>query len=192
MIYPKKENIINFHTFAINNWGGTEGWINPNLLDSALYTITYYKTLYEAACSIFFYLAKDHIWKDGNKRTACMTFLTMLKENKCKLNCSNLQLKEFAEYISDKEGSKKEWVFEFFKDKFIYIEPRYIYAIIYNKDKIDISDSKQDILQIKNVLQKENINYIITKSEEQNWIKSKETEDINWWKRQTKVQRLRL
>ncbi len=187
MKIPTEQEVIESHADILRQYGGMEGYNNHNM--SVLYSVIYYKTIIEAVASVFYGLVKDHIWNDGNKRTACVTALSMLIENNCKLNCTQNELKLLAENTADNKLSK-DAVLKFFYKRVEYIEPYYIYAII-RENGIDISDSKEEIKKIKDNLLKDGIEYKIYRVEEKEWLKNKKPEDGNWWKKNgNRLQRL--
>lgn len=186
---PQENDIIEFHTQILKRYGGKEGWNNYNLLPSALYSVTYYLTIVEAVASLFYSIVENHIWQDGNKRTACTTILSMLIDNNCVLKCSDKVLQELAEETA-RQNLNKNNVLNFFYKWLEFNEPHYIYAIIYD-DSIRIRNDKKEIKQIKEEIQVEGIEYEIYRVEEREWLKDKKPEDSNWWKKNgNRLQRL--
>ena len=186
---PQENDIIEFHTQILKRYGGKEGWNNYNLLPSALYSVTYYLTIVEAVASLFYSIVENHIWQDGNKRTACTTILSMLIDNNCMLKCSDKALQELAEETA-RQNLNKNNVLNFFYKWLEFNEPHYIYAIIYD-DSIRIRNDKKEIKQIKEEIQEEGIEYKIYRVEEKEWLKNKKPENSDWWQRNgSRVQRL--
>ena len=186
---PQENDIIEFHTQILKRYGGKEGWNNYNLLPSALYSVTYYLTIVEAVASLFYSIVENHIWQDGNKRTACTTILSMLIDNNCMLKCSDKALQELAEETA-RQNLNKNNVLNFFYKWLEFNEPHYIYAIIYD-DSIRIRNDKKEIKQIKEEIQAEGIEYKIYRVEEKEWLKNKKPENSDWWQRNgSRVQRL--
>lgn len=189
IVIPQENDVIEFHRYILERYGGRAGYNNYNLLPSALYSVSYYCTIIESISALFYSLVENHIWQDGNKRTACTTILSMIIDNNCKLNCTNDELKELAEETA-KGNLTKNNVLNFFYKRLEFNEPHYIYAIIYD-DSIRIRNDKKEIKQIKEEIQVEGIEYKIYRVEEKEWLKNKKPEDSDWWKKNgNRLQRL--
>ena len=82
-----KEQVLAYHRRQIELFGGAHGIIDAGLLDSALAqpqtTWCYDPTadLFVLAATYAFHLAKNHAFRDGNKRVALQAALAFLKVN---------------------------------------------------------------------------------------------------------------
>src|SRR5690349_8791542 len=88
MIYLSFEQIIELHDALINKFGGLLGIRERGLLESALaapmmavFGVELHKTIYNKAAAYLFYIAKNHAFLDGNKRTAAAAALSFLRAN---------------------------------------------------------------------------------------------------------------
>jgi death-on-curing protein len=88
MIYLSFEQIIELHDALINKFGGLLGIRERGLLESALaapmmavFGEELHKTIYNKAAAYLFYIAKNHAFLDGNKRTATAAALSFLRAN---------------------------------------------------------------------------------------------------------------
>ncbi|MCL2772595.1 MAG: type II toxin-antitoxin system death-on-curing family toxin [Oscillospiraceae bacterium] len=88
--------IIDLHESLIRETGGISGFMNMNLLESALAApfasfegVYFYKTVKEQAARLAYGIIKNHPFIDGNKRIGILAMLTFLKENGIILNCSD-------------------------------------------------------------------------------------------------------
>ena len=88
MIYLSFEQIIELHDALIDKFGGLLGIRERGLLESALaapmmavFGEELYKTIYNKAAAYLFYIAKNHAFLDGNKRTAAASALSFLRAN---------------------------------------------------------------------------------------------------------------
>lgn len=113
IIFAEKDLIILIHDDQINRYGGNLGFLNENLLDSAIGAVkqTYggnflNKFPHEMASTYMFSICKNHAFLDGNKRTAVSTLLTFLDMNNYTLNLSESELYNIS--IKVAEGSMKK------------------------------------------------------------------------------------
>jgi len=88
MIYLSFEQIIELHDALIKKFGGLLGIREKGLLESALaapmmavFGEELHKTIYNKAAAYLFYIAKNHAFIDGNKRTATAAALLFLRVN---------------------------------------------------------------------------------------------------------------
>ncbi|KIC71039.1 Toxin Doc [Candidatus Protochlamydia amoebophila] len=88
MIYLSFEQIIELHDALIDKFGGLLGIRERGLLESALaapmmavFGVELHKTIYNKAAAYLFYIAKNHAFLDGNKRTAAAAALSFLRAN---------------------------------------------------------------------------------------------------------------
>jgi death-on-curing protein len=93
MIYLTKEDIISINKDMISSYGGIfyEGSCNIKNDNSfefllkaplqELYGVILYPNIFTKAASYLFYIIKDHIFCDGNKRTGMISAFTFLDNN---------------------------------------------------------------------------------------------------------------
>ena len=112
MFWVKKEDIIKSHSMIIKEFGGLDGVLKPEALDSAINNplqsfcgVDFYPTDLEKIARLSYNLVAEHPFCDGNKRSGANTLLVLSKLNKFELNFSqdeiiNLFLKIAASEIS--------------------------------------------------------------------------------------------
>ncbi len=88
MNYLSLEQVIELHDSLIEKFGGFVGIREKGLLESAVsapmmavFGEELHKTIYNKAAAYLFYIAKNHAFFDGNKRTAAATALAFLRVN---------------------------------------------------------------------------------------------------------------
>lgn len=88
MIYLSLEQIIELHDALIEKFGGLIGIRERGLLESAVaapmmavFGEELHKTIYNKAAAYLFYIAKNHAFLDGNKRTAAAAALAFFRAN---------------------------------------------------------------------------------------------------------------
>jgi len=88
IIYITVDQAIKIHDRQIEQHGGLKGLRDLGLLTSAIEMpksafsgIEMYPTLFDKAAAYIFYLAKNHPFIDGNKRTAAFTAILFLRLN---------------------------------------------------------------------------------------------------------------
>lgn len=86
--FLKIEMILSFHDDQINQYGGNPGIRDKGLLESALaqpeasFGGEYvHKNIFEMAAAYGFHICKNHLFIDGNKRTALIAMYTFLYVN---------------------------------------------------------------------------------------------------------------
>jgi len=72
-----------------------------------------YKTIYDKAAALFYFMAKDHAFENGNKRIAVLTLLYYLARNGLALEISAKQLYKVAVAVVESRRSKDEIVVYF-------------------------------------------------------------------------------
>ena len=114
MIYLTKEDIISINKDMISSYGGIfyEGSCNINNDNSfkfllkapfqELYGVILYPNVFQKAASYLFYIIKDHIFYDGNKRTGMMSAFTFLDNNGIEIreDIINKRIVNYAERIA--------------------------------------------------------------------------------------------
>ena len=96
-----KEQVLLLHTQLIEEFGGTDGVRDYNLLDSALETPfqsfageELYPTIQAKAARLGYGLIKNHTMLDGNKRIGAHAMLVFLALNGIEMNYTQKELYE--------------------------------------------------------------------------------------------------
>ena len=99
MKYLTKEQIIYLHKQLIQEFGGTEGIRNDNLLESAIASPfqtfslkEFYPTIEEKAARLGYGLVSNHCFIDGNKRIGAHAMLVFLALNDIQLDFTQEEL----------------------------------------------------------------------------------------------------
>lgn len=107
--------VLDIHQRQISRFGGTSGVRDKGLLDSALAQpqATFggkllHPTIHEQAAAYLYHLAMNHLFIDGNKRTAFAVMDTFITLNGYSLNLSQEQAYNFVIQVVHKEISKEE------------------------------------------------------------------------------------
>jgi len=103
MIYLSLEQIIELHDALVEKFGGLLGIRERGLLESAVaapmmavFGEELHKTIYNKAAAYLFYIAKNHAFLDGNKRTASAAALAFLRANGKSIQ---YDVDEFLEFV---------------------------------------------------------------------------------------------
>ena len=103
MIYLSLEQVIELHDALVEKFGGLIGVRERGLLESAVaapmmavFGEELHKTIYNKAAAYLFYIAKNHAFLDGNKRTAAAAALAFLRVNGKSLK---YDVDEFLEFV---------------------------------------------------------------------------------------------
>jgi death-on-curing protein len=123
-IYITVDQAIKIHDGLIKQHGGLQGIRNIGLLTSAIEMPKsafdgqqMYPTLFDKAAAYLFYLAKNHPFFDGNKRTEAFVALLFLRMNECKFAMDEMQYELLV--IGTAEGLiSKAQISLFFKKSF--------------------------------------------------------------------------
>jgi death-on-curing protein len=89
-----KDLVVAIHDDQILSFGGTLGFLNESLLDSALgqpkITLHFFQdaTIYDLAAIYGYHICKNHAFRDGNKRTACAAMMVFLEYNGLRITAS--------------------------------------------------------------------------------------------------------
>ena len=78
------QHAIEVQDYIIENSGGKKGILNEGLLDSVLYHVqndSYYQTLEDKVCHLFYSINKNHAFNDGNKRSSIVLSAYFLEIN---------------------------------------------------------------------------------------------------------------
>lgn len=86
--FLEKSDVVKIHDRQIARFGGSYGFLNEDLLDSALALprqsfagILLHPTVFDQAAAYLYYIAKNHAFADGNKRTALAVVNAFLPMN---------------------------------------------------------------------------------------------------------------
>jgi death-on-curing protein len=97
-IYITVDQAIRVHDGLIKQHGGLQGIRDIGLLTSAMEMPKsafnghqMYPTLFDKAAAYLFYIAKNHPFFDGNKRTSAFVALLFLRMNDCKVTIDEMQ-----------------------------------------------------------------------------------------------------
>lgn len=106
---------IEIHSDQIASFGGTSGVRDEGLLESALaqpqatfFGEYLHATIYEQAAAYLYHIAKNHLFIDGNKRTAFAVMDTFLRLNGYILNLDNEQIYILVLKVAEGSIDKKE------------------------------------------------------------------------------------
>ncbi|MDD2903146.1 MAG: type II toxin-antitoxin system death-on-curing family toxin [Syntrophales bacterium] len=117
MIYLTKEEIISINKDMISSFGGIyyEGICNVKNDNSFQYLINApameafgvqrYPNIFNKAASYLFFIIKDHIFCDGNKRTGMMAAFTFLDINGVEIS-AKLNIRRIVNYAERIAGCK--------------------------------------------------------------------------------------
>ena len=106
--------ILDLHKMLINEFGGSHGIRDKNLLESALaypklrYSIQMERDQYQLAASYGYHIINNHPFVDGNKRIGTLAMLTFLKINGELINIPNNDLYTLAMQIASSKMGEKE------------------------------------------------------------------------------------
>lgn len=103
-----EDDITKIHQYIIKVYGGADGVINENLIGSIVYSTQYYNNVLDIASSYFFKIIKDHIFRDGDKRTACASLALFLKLNNKKLTMTCDELYEITIKVAENKILESE------------------------------------------------------------------------------------
>ena len=99
----------------IKKHGGSSGIRNTNMLESAIHRpfatfggVDLYSNIYLKTGALIQSIVKNHLFLDGNKRTAYASAYTFLKLNNIKINPTEKDVVEFTADVADKSLSVDE------------------------------------------------------------------------------------
>ncbi len=111
MIYLSLEQIIELHDALIEKFGGLRGIRERGLLESAVtapmmavFGEELHKTIYNKAAAYLFYIAKNHAFLDGNKRTASAAALAFLRANGKSIKYDVDEFLEFVVLVAESQA----------------------------------------------------------------------------------------
>ena len=89
------EEVMQLHNKSIQDYGGSYGTRDINLLESAIARpyqsfgdVEFYPTPFEKAAAIIESIVKNHPFIDGNKRTGFLAGYTLLYRSRMRINAS--------------------------------------------------------------------------------------------------------
>lgn len=110
MKYLTPQNIIQIHFELVEATGGLQGLRDLGLLESAVLrpqatfgSKDLYPTLNIKAAALVHSLLLNHVFADGNKRTATISMVEFLVLNKKKFKASNKEIVDFALWVENKK-----------------------------------------------------------------------------------------
>ena|ERR1700733_4335649 len=129
MIFLQVEEVIDFHTELINEFGGAHGIRDMGLLISAIempkasmFGEELHVTIFDKAAAYLFHIVCNHPFIDGNKRSGTVSALTFLEVNNIALQFDSSELEELVVKTAQSKA-KKEEIAHFFEKSFKGIEP---------------------------------------------------------------------
>lgn len=95
-VFLTKDQILHLHKNAIEDYGGSKGIRDNNLLESAISQpeasfggVFLHKNIFQMAAAYFFHISQNQPFNDGNKRTGFLSMYVFLKINGYSLETSN-------------------------------------------------------------------------------------------------------
>ena len=112
MKYLTPQNVIQIHFEIVEETGGSQGLRDLGLLESAVFRpqATFggkdlYPTLILKAAALIHSLLLNHVFVDGNKRTATISMVEFLILNGKKCEVTNKEVVNFAMWVENKKPS---------------------------------------------------------------------------------------
>lgn len=110
MKYLTPQNVIQIHFELVEATGGLQGLRDLGLLESAVLRpqATFggkdlYPTLLLKAAALIHSLLLNHVFADGNKRTATISMIEFLTLNGKKFKATNREIVDFALWVENKK-----------------------------------------------------------------------------------------
>ena len=115
MKYLTPQNVIQIHFEIVEETGGSQGLRDLGLLESAVLRpqATFggkdlYPTLILKAAALIHSLLLNHVFVDGNKRTATISMIEFLILNGKKFEAKNKEIVKFALWVENKKPAIEE------------------------------------------------------------------------------------
>jgi len=118
--YLTPQNVIQIHFEIVEETGGLQGLRDLGLLESAVLrpqatfgSKDLYPTLVLKSTALVHSLLLNHVFTDGNKRTATLSMIEFLIINKKSFKATNKEIVDFALWIENKKPMIEEiakWV----------------------------------------------------------------------------------
>ncbi len=122
MKYLTPENVIQIHYEIVEATGGSQGLRDLGLLESAVMRPQQtfagkdlYPTLEVKAAALVHSLLLNHMFVDGNKRTATISMIEFLIFNKRKFTATNKEIVDFALWVENEKPTLEKiasWIKE--------------------------------------------------------------------------------
>lgn len=108
-----KALIIEMHNDEIRSYGGSMGFLNESLLDSALaqpaLALQFSEpSIYDIAAIYGYHICKNHAFNDGNKRTAVVAMMVFLDINGYDINTSENDIIETILAVASNKIDKQQ------------------------------------------------------------------------------------
>lgn len=114
-VFLTLDEVLALHEDQIQRYGGSPGLRESGLLSSALGAVAatfggrfLHQSLFEMAAAYLFYLAQNHPFVDGNKRTALASALTFLWMNDVEVEADEDALTDLVLSVAEGRTSKAE------------------------------------------------------------------------------------
>lgn len=114
-IFLTLDEVLALHEDQIQRYGGIRGMREPDLVSSALGAVSatfggrfLHQSLFEMAAAYLFYLAQNHPFLDGNKRTALAVALVFLWMDDVEVVAEEDALTDLVMSVADGRASKAE------------------------------------------------------------------------------------
>lgn len=114
MIFLTVEEVIDFHTEIINEFGGAHGIREMGLLISAIempkaamFGEFLHPSIYDKTAAYLYHIVCNHPFVDGNKRSGLAAALTFLEVNAVALKYDEYQLEELVVQVAIGKVNKK-------------------------------------------------------------------------------------
>ena len=127
MKYLTVKDVILLHNLAIDNFGGSHGLRDLGLLESAVMRPQasfggqdLYKTIFLKVAALLHSLLLNHVFVDGNKRTAMFAAMTYFELNNYIFNAPQKEVVRTALWIENQKPSLGEiavWLKKYSKKK---------------------------------------------------------------------------
>jgi len=114
-VFLTLDEVLALHEDQIERYGGSRGLRDPDLLHSALGTVSatfagqfLHQSLFEMAAAHLYHLAQNHPFLDGNKRVALASALLFLWMNDLEVEAGEDELTELVLGVAEGRVSKAE------------------------------------------------------------------------------------
>ncbi len=114
-VFLTLDEVLALHEDQIQRYGGSPGLRESGLLSSALGAVSatfggrlLHQSLFEMAAAYLFYLAQNHPFVDGNKRTALASALTFLWMNDVEVEADDDALTDLVLSVAEGRTTKAE------------------------------------------------------------------------------------
>ena len=113
--YLTRDEVLDIHRWALEAFGGKDGFLNEGMLDSAISQPSgsfageeFYATVSEKAATLGFALVRNHPFLDGNKRTGFWSMATFLLLNGYELTCNADEAERAVLAVASSEWSRDQ------------------------------------------------------------------------------------